>query len=263
MRTRVFLSAMFCCLIAPGAAGAATILGPADPNPEPQETQAVNWPSGSTAFTAAAPPGVQLTAPSDGVITSWRLYTDDTYPESGVRLRTIAPLGPNTFVVTGADRVEPLPVISAAGDLEHNVLHTFSSRLPIASGEIVGVTLLRAASGSGIIPVLPIGNGWAYACVNGGCVEAADGSAFTPFQFSTGQWLAMNATLEADADGDGFGDETQDACVGACLPSPTPVNNVFPVPIGPPAAAPRKRCKKGQRLTKRGKCVKRRKAAKR
>src|SRR5215203_2314929 len=228
LKKGVFLTAMVCFLMAPATAGAATTLGPENPNPDPGNTQAINWPSGSLLFTELAPPGVQLIAPFGGVVTSWRLYTDDTYPESAVQLRTLAPLGPKTYAVTGGDKVQPLPVISATGALTHNVLHIFSARMPIAAGELVGVSLLKAASGSAIVPVLPVGEGWQYGCVNGSCGAGGQEGAPWTAAHSAEQWLAMNATLEPDVDLDGLGDESQDACVGACLPSPAPTPTPAP-----------------------------------
>jgi hypothetical protein len=73
--------AVACSLLAPSAVSAATTLGPPDANPTPDLAQAINWQSGSMMFTVKASPDVQLTAPSNGVITSWKFYTDDVGPK--------------------------------------------------------------------------------------------------------------------------------------------------------------------------------------
>lgn len=65
--------------------------------------------------------------------------------------------------------------------------------------------------------------------------------------------LAMNATLEPDVDHDGYGDETQDSCVGACQP---------PAPAPSKPAAKPKKCKKGK-VRKHGRCVPKRHRKKR
>ena len=254
----MLLAAFVCLLAVPSAAGASTILGPVNPNFNPAYTQALNFPSGSTIFTASGPPSLQLTAPYDGVITGWRIYTDDTYDETGLRLRRIARLGPKTFVVTGADRVEPLSAAPTGGPLSHNLLHTYSAQLPISANEIVGVTLLRA-EGVGVLPVLPVAEtdaekaeGWSYGCLGELACEGNPREGITlTASFVKEQWVAMNATLEADVDHDGLGDETQDPCVGACLPKETAAPAVTPTV----ATTKRKKCKKSF-VKRKGKCVK-------
>lgn len=80
------LCGVLAALLAPASAGAAVTVGPADPNPTPLSTQAVVWPSGTLLFTTSGLPGAVLAASSDGVITSWRLYTDDVKPEASAQL---------------------------------------------------------------------------------------------------------------------------------------------------------------------------------
>jgi hypothetical protein len=222
-------------------------------------SQAINWPSGSLLFTATAP-GVQLTAPADGVITGWQFYTDDVGPGVTAQLRTLTPAGSKSYAVTGAGAAEPLTPVTPS-EAEHNrIQHAFSARLPIAAGQIVGISLSRPAD-SFVRPVLPVQTGWEYGCLGpGGCISEVptDGNPVPAKQIKE-LWVAMNAQFELDIDHDGLGDETQDPCVGICQPSLA----------GPPPAAPvmaptvaKKKCGKGKKL-KRGKCVKKHRKHKR
>lgn len=261
----IVLLAVICSRLAPAGAGAAVTLGPLDPNPTPDLSQAVNWPSGSLLFTAKAVPGVQLTAPSDGVITSWKFYTDDVGPEVTAQLRILAPAGKKKYAVVGGGTVEPLAPANPMGSEVKNVLHEFKSQVPIAAGQIVGVSFTHPSGGSFVLPVLPVAVGWEYGCLGpGGCVSAipTDANPVTARHVDE-QWLAMNAQFEPDVDGDGRGDETQDPCVGICAPPVTPPGSA-PAPAAAtttPVVTPtvkKKKCRKGKKL-KRGKCVKKHK----
>ncbi len=246
---RKFALVVFCMLAAPAAANAAATVGPANPNPEPKATQAVKYGSGVLLFTAEAP-GVQLTAPFDGVITSWQFYTDDVGQGGATaQLRTLLPTGGKGYEVTGAGPINPLPPVKGEGPTDHNVPHVFPTRVPIAAGETVGVSLAYEA-GSFVLPVLPAVLGWKLGCFGGGCpteVPAAGKSADAGIYSDIS--LAMNATLEPDADHDGYGDETQD---GAKPPVATVVP---PTVVIPPNQVVKKKCKKGKKL-KHGKCKK-------
>lgn len=262
----IVLLAVVCSLLAPSAASASTTLGPLDPNPTPDLSQAVNWPSGSLLFTAKAVPGVQLTAPGNGVITSWQFYTDDVGPEVTAQLRILAPAGEKKYAVVGAGAVEPLVPVTPAPEAHNRILHAFKSQVPIAAGQIVGVSFTRPASGSFVLPVLPVAAGWEYGCLGpGGCTSEVptDTNPVTARHVNE-QWLAMNAQFESDVDGDGLGDESQDPCVGICTPPLTPPASSPPASSLPAAVAPTvsgKKCPKGKRR-KRGKCVKKHKKRK-
>ncbi len=96
-------------LVVPATAQAATIVGPVPTNPGPESsTQAINWPNGSLIFTTMGPAGQQLTAPADGTITSWQLYTDAVGTESSVQLRVLAPLGGKEYKVIRSGPVQPI-----------------------------------------------------------------------------------------------------------------------------------------------------------
>ncbi len=223
-RARLILLVLICALFAADTAEAAVTVGPSPPNPSPGTSQAVPFALPVLLFTATGPPGVTLSAPADGVITSWQFYTDDVGEAATAQLRTLTPVGPKTYTLGAAGPVEPVAPVDASGSTAHNVQHTFNSKVPISAGQFVGVEIAHAP-GSFELPVLPAeeGKSWTVGCLGPGCGSEIPGDA-TPVvagQFND-EWFAMNATVEPDVDHDGLGDETQDSCVGACQPAPAP-----------------------------------------
>ncbi len=146
---------------------------------------------------SAAPGGVVIATP--GVVVRWRIKTGVSSATSVTgRLRV---LRDNGGVRTGG--LETIPV--AAG------VHEFATRLPIAAGERLGVDL--TTSGVDFVTALTAlyvsaGTG-AY---NRWVPPVADGASASPTTTSNNVELLLNGDVEADADGDGFGDETQDLC---------------------------------------------------
>jgi hypothetical protein len=206
------LATLLGLLAVPSSAGAAVTIGP----------------SLSTAETAAFGCGVEggcsysqgtpaYTSPISGVVVSWAV-------RGGSGPLTLRILTGNRGGASSETRTPP-----TAGT------ESFLTRLGIAAGDRVGVDLptgfvsqigVRQPTGTAI-------DSWAPSL---GSQTRAPNSSFPDYE------LLLNATIEPDADGDGFGDETQDACPtngttqGAC-PSTTPS------PTGQRAAA-LKKCKK-------------------
>lgn len=165
-----------------------------------------------------------LVAPTAGVVTSWTTQIGDV---GGVTSMTAMPrivtagtamIPTFTAVRTGSARtLDPADVDDS---------FTFNDRLVVAAGDRIaldittngvagaGPYLLGSAAGSSYISTSP---------------PLADGATYTPplIAVITNNHVFLSAKLEADADGDGFGDETQDGCAadpttpGVCPPAPT------------------------------------------
>jgi hypothetical protein len=129
------------------------------------------------------------------------------------------------------------------------VLHEFPARVPIVAGETPGLEIIRPTGQTGTIalPVKPPESPWAYGYGLG--EQPPDGGSFTAAFYDqtnpmgTDQYVAMNVDVEPDADGDTFGDETQDLCPtdastqGACPPGPD-VTDPHVALAGVPASMP-------------------------
>jgi hypothetical protein len=139
---------------------------------------------------------VPAVIPQAGVITGWKIRISG-HPGMTVRLLRGRAMGaPTPFRVLA----ESDPGTVADG------LNTFSARLPVQAGDLIGL------SGH-----LPTGAHETPLCNEvGGAIEflqdAGSGQPNTTEGEFTGLQVPVVAVLEPDADGDGFGDETQDQC---------------------------------------------------
>jgi hypothetical protein len=185
-------------------------------------------------LTNASNPGA-LAIPSTGVLTSWSVSVVPYPGGISEKVKVFRPTGiPNTFTAVGESTLQPI----------EGGTNTFETRIPVQVGDRLGVT----SNFEGI---------W--------CGEAEEGEEESPNVFGAypsdvalgtsatftgvphGQ-VAVSGTVETDADGDGYGDETQDKCPtdastqGACpTPPPPPAPRVTPPPIGLSASAAAKK----------------------
>ena len=141
--------------------------------------------------------GSSTAVPVGGVVVRWRLRA----PTSGsYRIRTLAPTGGSSYSIAGSSAVESVAP-SAAGTMV-----TFQTRLPVPAGGYVGLVPPKFKSQTLRDPALP---GSTMAIVNdapdGGNVALGGYSPLTAEAF-------YDADIEPDADGDGFGDISQDSC---------------------------------------------------
>ncbi len=153
----------------------------------------------SETFTSASAHGLTHRAPHDGVLTSWSHRTisgaDSTLTVRVFREAAAA----DQFLVVGDGGA--LQVVPGDGGV-----HTYATRIPVRAGDYVGYLAtggacvstnglpgdrLRARSGT----ATPVGGTATY-------VENAGGFL-----------IDISAVLEPDVDRDGYGDETQDACL--------------------------------------------------
>jgi hypothetical protein len=139
-----------------------------------------------------------------GIITSWS-YQATAVAQSGLRLKFARPAGGNSFTIVGQSPLEA-PVAGA--------LNTYTDvRFPVQVGDVIGY---YSSSGS-IAQCLKSGAGasFAFSDLMG---DQAPGSTADYGPPTSNFQADLSATLEPDADNDGFGDESQDNCPGVSNP---------------------------------------------
>jgi hypothetical protein len=195
----------------------------------------ISHPSSTFSLANVILPGRTLTSPTNGVVTRWRIKTDGG-AAGPFSLRVFRPnlaTGTGTGVATGP------PESPAAGQ----TLHTFPARLPIAAGDGIGING-SPSSPPTPQPGQPFG---AYLADHPGALlvvwvpALGDGETRAPSGTEPDTELLVNADVEPDQDGDGFGDESQDQC------------RTDNVPAGGPCTAPTGRLggRRTQRLRQR------------
>jgi hypothetical protein len=162
-----------------------------------------NQSGGGTPISLANAPGSPLpaTIPHSGVITRWRV-TVIPIPEGVVLTETLKifrPTGtPKQFQVVG----ESNPVLLTSGTSNH------AARIPVQAGDHIGGSINASGDTGGLYCKTD----------NPGDVvglfaeNPPNGSTATTLGEQSGYQVPLVVTVEADADGDGFGDETQDEC---------------------------------------------------
>ena len=137
-------------------------------------------------------PGRVAAVPYDGVIVRWRVRDS----AGSLRLRVMRP--GDAGVYTAVARSGSVSVSSPD-------VTTFEARVPVKAGDYIAIDLNSATSSA-----------LGYRTVSG-ATDATwvprlnDNEGRPPSETGTDEDL-YNADVEPDADGDGFGDETQDAC---------------------------------------------------
>jgi hypothetical protein len=182
-------------------AGALALAGPAAPAGAATEIGQVSAadPGGGCLFCAdvqtATDPSANYVMPADGVVTSWRFRANGQPGTAQLRIyRPAAVAGDFELVAKTPDRSFNL-----------NEEATVPARVVVRAGDHVGIGV------AGPAPVFDTFD--PDDRVGGMAFSAPIGSVATPVDFGQRR-VNMAATLEPDADGDGFGDETQDGCPG-------------------------------------------------
>jgi hypothetical protein len=179
--------ALIAFLASGASASAATEIG--------DECVASVAPADITVVLTASAGSLPTTAASDGVITKWRTKLPEGVPTTfPTKLKVLTPqAAPDDFRVDADSAAEQV----GSGTL------TFNTRLPIQAGDRIG---LYSSTGTVVCGAEP-----AASTVGGIMGEVAAGSTAT-FTSSANTSVPVVATVEPDADRDGFGDETQDLC---------------------------------------------------
>jgi hypothetical protein len=192
--------------------------------------------------------GNDYVANTGGVITAFSMNGGSNSFE--IQLETFQPdpgMGASHYIPRARDSARTISAPFA-------VLQTVTGvHLPIKAGELLGVVIpATSAQGHCIGPTASMADIWAQ--------HTGEPSLNTSTMFSgPGMMLHLNlrATIEPDADGDGFGDETQDKCPsqaaaqGSCVPPATPATTTTKKckrkKKHSAAGAKKKRCKKHHR----------------
>jgi hypothetical protein len=152
-----------------------------------------------------------LTAPSAGIVTQWSVNNTAALPPGfpvSEKLKVLRPTGaPNTFQTVGE---------SAAGLLKAGP-NTVLTRIPVQAGDSFGV----AGTPGSFALMCQTPGAMGLTGIKEGDVAPGSSATYAPIDEYV---VGVAATIEADADNDGFGDESQDFCPqNAALQKPCPV----------------------------------------
>jgi hypothetical protein len=190
-------AALFVALATP--AGAATTVGS---SLRQRANLYVRCSSDCTAVQTVRPGGTGLTLPVDGVITRWRVRAATM---GSVRLRIIRREDGGGYTSLAAGDWVRLDRPHQPG---HDILYEFPVRLPVHAGDTIALD--RDPRAGGIFHYY--GTNTSYAAAVFSPALADSGADVQPTSSDAGRELLLNADVEKDADGDGFGDESQDNC---------------------------------------------------
>jgi hypothetical protein len=144
-------------------------------------------------------PGTPSYETPHGVLTSWRFHSSGDSAAGAVRLKI--------FRYTGPDLVFKVLAESSLKTLEPDTAYDFKERIPVDQGDLLGLTAVGDAEVGITVPGTPQNQ---LAQFGGGDIPPGETGT------ATIAWPDLRpsvaATVEPDADGDGFGDATQDKC---------------------------------------------------
>lgn len=144
-------------------------------------------------------PGTKSYATPRGVLTSWRFHSSADPAAGSVRLKI--------FRYTGTALIFDVLAESSLKTLAPDTSYDFKERIPVNQGDLLGLTAVGGAEVGITVPGTPENR---LAQFGGGDIP--------PGQTGTATiaWPDLRpsvaATVESDADNDGFGDDTQDKC---------------------------------------------------
>jgi hypothetical protein len=162
-----------------------------------------------------------VTSPTDGVIVRYGVQpADGAGVYSTVRVRVLQAAGGGSFVGEGTGPTQQTTVSHG------NTFFDLKPGVPIKAGRYIGVDTARNGTTSA-----STWRGVGGASYRKATTPVPDGSAGTTTEQLNSE-AYVQATVEPDADGDRFGDESQDKCIGVaggvdgCTPSPAIVQQL-------------------------------------
>jgi hypothetical protein len=189
----VFLAAISCCAIGASSASAATTFG--------FKCIASSATVGSRVQTASPSTLDLYRVPSAGVITSWGTSVIPYPGGITAKLMLLKPgAAPNTYDVLAT---------SASGNVVGGD-NIFPTNLAVSGGETIA---LYGGAGAVYCPADPSDASASLTIAT----EPAVGTTVTAAPANASTRVSLTATVEPDADHDGFGDDTQDGCPQSAL----------------------------------------------
>jgi hypothetical protein len=162
----------------------------------------VRCPGDCTAVQSGRPGAAGISIPIDGVVTRWRIRAATM---GFVRLRIVRSEPDGGYSSAELGNWVRLDRPHEPG---HDILYTFPLRLTVHAGDRVAID--RDAKAGGIFH--SYGQDATYAVSEFAPALSDDSSDVPPTSSFPGRELLVNVDVEKDADGDGFGDESQDNC---------------------------------------------------
>jgi hypothetical protein len=165
-------------------------------------------PSSTTALQASSGDGTDYTVRTPGVLTSF-----STIMSGGFRALALRPATADQYTLVGA---APLRLATSL-----STPTTVPVRIPVLPGDVRGIDLPAETTGCAV------NTGDAADQVKIGSFSSA--TEFVATGMNPGQRINLSAVLEPDADGDGYGDVSQDGCPALAslqVPCPTPDTKV-------------------------------------
>jgi hypothetical protein len=158
---------------------------------------------GAGVFVQLSSPDDIYTVPSDGVITSWS-FEAAAGATPPLKLKVVRHVSGNDYLTVGDSQLQtPVP----------SMLNTWQTRIPVKAGDFPGEYYSDTTFAYRNLP------GFSTTEIAGApgdpAVDPPPGTT-TTFEPPSGSphQIDLSAVLESDADQDGFGDETQDKCLG-------------------------------------------------
>ena len=187
-------------IAAPAGADAAVTIG-SDLSPDPTNANACAPPASPCTVANLSLFGTgEASSPIEGVVVRWRARASNDQPGgTPLRLKVIRPAGNGSFTGISSSATREFPDSAMA-------TRTFATRQSIATGDQIA---LDVDPPSGNLRIdSPSGATWAR------WQPPLDERDTRPPTDLFSRESTFNADVEPDADDDGFGDETQDGCLG-------------------------------------------------
>ena len=157
--------------------------------------------------------GAPYTTPA-GVVTSWTIVVPSTTGAT-VKLKTVREGPADTYTIQRSSEAVQLTTTGA---------NTFASHIPVSAGDAVALWAVSTMTTPCAFTTGQAGDQLGSFILSS---EPQPGDSYPFGGFNPGQRLNVSATVEPDADGDGYGDVTQDTCPtragsqGDCQPPET------------------------------------------